>query len=108
MFVAPASGTVLSCSASVGDVLTIGNDICRIRTAAVNPSDTYLLPLSSVKYTPAGSFVFLVTEESAIEAVQVETGLVSQNGIVVSGLFGDEFIVQDVRGLKAGQTVRVQ
>jgi len=103
-----ASGTVLSCNAAPGDVLSVGSDVCRIKTAGAAAGDTYTLPLSSVKYTPAGAFVFVVNENGTLEAIEVETGLVTANGIVVTGLFGDEHVVQDVRGLKAGEIVHIQ
>lgn len=106
---APVSGTVASCNASLGDVLSVGSDICRIKTASgANVSDTFTLPLSSVKYTPTGAFVFIVSENGTLESIDVTTGLVSAHGITVHGLFGDEFVVRDVRGLKAGETVRIK
>lgn len=105
---APSSGTIFSCSASVGDVLNIGNDVCRIRSTGTSIDDIYALPLSSVKYTPAGAFVFIVSADGELESIPVETGLVTAQGISVAGLLGDEFIVKDVRGLKAGEVVRIQ
>lgn len=105
---AGASGTILSCNASVGDVLSVGSDVCRIRTAGSVSGDTFTLPLSSVKYTPAGAFVFIVAENGVLEALEVTTGLVTAEGITVTGLFGDEYVVKDVRGLKAGETVQIQ
>lgn len=102
------SGTIVSCSASVGDVISLGSDVCRIRTALSSPSDFYTLPLASVKYAPTGAYVFVISEEGTLEAVPVETGLVTATGINVTGLFGDEFIVLDVRGLKQGDHVEIQ
>lgn len=103
----PASGTIFSCNASAGDVLSVGGDVCRIRSAASVSGDAFTLPLSSVKYTPAGAFVFIVSENGAIEALEVTTGLVTARGITVQGLFGDEYAVKDVRGLKAGEVVEI-
>jgi multidrug resistance efflux pump len=105
---APVSGTIDSCNATIGDVLTVGADICRIRTAQVPSGTTFTLPLTSVKYTPTGAFVFTVNAANSIEALPVETSIVTAEGITVSGLFGDEFIVRDVRGLKSGDAVDVQ
>jgi len=102
-----ASGTIVSCSAAVGDVISVGNDVCRVKTVSGVSADSYTLPLSSVKYTPAGAFVFVVNENGILETIEVQTGLVSAGGIVVTGLFGDEYIVQDVRGLKAGEKVSI-
>ncbi|XKT74236.1 MAG: hypothetical protein ACJKTH_02695 [Patescibacteria group bacterium UBA2163] len=101
-------GTILSCNASIGDVLSAGNDVCRIKSAQTNSSDTYVLPLSSVKYAPTGAFVFVVTADNTLEAIPVETSLVVAHGITVHGLLGDEFIVTDIRGRKAGETVRIK
>lgn len=104
---AGTAGTILSCNASVGDVLSVGNDVCRIRTSQISSSGTYVLPLASVKYAPTGAFVFVVTADNTLDAIPVETSLVVAGGITVSGLLGDEFIVADVRGLKTGEEVRI-
>jgi len=103
-----ASGTVISCNAQVGDVLSVGSDVCRIKTSGVSDDTTFFLPLSSVKYTPAGAFVFVVSENGTLDAIEITTGLVTANGIIVTGLFGDEYVVKDVRGLKSGETVHIQ
>lgn len=105
---APSAGTVLSCNASVGDVLTVGTDVCRVQTAPASAGDTFVLPLASVKYTPGGALVFVVTEDSTLQGIFVETSLVTAHGITVTGLFGDEFVVADVRGLKSGQKVTLE
>lgn len=105
---APSSGTIVSCSASVGDVISVGNDVCRVRSAVpASLGDVFVLPLSSVKYTPTGAFVFVVTGDETLEALPVTTGLVVADGITTTGLLGDEFIVKDVRGLKAGEVVQI-
>lgn len=105
---AGAPGTVISCNAMVGDVLSVGADVCRLRTAGVASGEAFVLPLSSVKYAPAGSFVFTVSAEGTLEAVPVVTTLVTAHGISVYGLFGDEYVVRDVRGLKAGEVVTIK
>jgi len=102
---APAPGTVVSCNASSGDVISVGNDVCRIRSTSAVSGKTFILPLSSVKYTPLGAFVFVVSEEALLETIEVTTGLVTADGITVTGLSGDEFVVRDVRGRKAGEKV---
>lgn len=104
---APASGTVVSCSAATGDVIAVGSDVCRIKTITGISRDTFILPLSSVKYTPAGAFVFVVSADRTLEPIEVVTGLVTASGINVTGLLGDEHVVKDVRGLKAGETVNL-
>ena len=105
---AGVAGTIVSCNAAVGDVLSVGSDICRIRTSGFSSSDTFILPLSSVKYSPSGASVFIVSEDGTLQAVTVTTGLVSEDGITTSGLLGDEYIVRDVRGLKVGDAVHIQ
>lgn len=100
-------GTIVACSATVGEVLTIGSDVCRIKTVSGVSTELLTLPLSSVKYTPQGAQVFVVSPEGILDAVPVVTSLVTAEGIVVQGLLGDEYIVRDVRGLKAGEKVTV-
>lgn len=104
---AAVPGTVLSCSAQVGDVLSVGADVCRLRTAGGSLSGTFSLPLSSVKYTPSGAFVFTVSAEGVLDAVPVTTTVVTAEGITVVGLLGDESVVEDVRGLRAGDRVTI-
>lgn len=104
---AAVPGTVLSCSAQVGDVLSVGADVCRLRTAGGVTSGTVSLPLSSVKYTPSGAFVFTVSVEGILEAIPVTTQLVTAEGITVIGLVGDESVVEDVRGLRQGDRVTI-
>lgn len=103
-----APGTVVSCNAALGDVLTVGADVCRVQTVSGGSAESVFLPLSSVKYTPVGSFVFLVTADGVLEAVPVTTGLVTADGITVRGLLGNEYVVRDVRGLTPGESVIVK
>lgn len=105
---APSSGTIVSCSVQNGDVISVGSDVCRIRSVSTSLEGGFVLPLSSVKYAPTGALVFVVSSENVLEAIPIETGLVTAEGISVSGLFGDEFIVSDVRGLKAGDQVSIK
>ena len=104
---APLSGTVTSCSPGIGDVINVGSDVCRIAGVGGVAGSSFALPLSSVKYTPGGAYVFVVNDQSALEVRQIETGLVSANSIIVSGLIGDEKIVKDVRGLREGEKVEI-
>lgn len=104
---ASAPGTVIACSPDVGDVISTGADVCRIEATGGVLGSSFALPLSAVKYTPAGAYVFVVDESGKLQTKQVETGLVSADSIAVAGLFGDERIVKDIRGLKVGEKVEV-
>jgi multidrug resistance efflux pump len=104
---APASGTIIACSPSTGDVISTGADVCRITASGATSGTSFALPLSAVKYTPAGAYVFTVKEDGTLEMKSVETGLVSADSITVAGLIGDERIVHDVRGLREGEKVQV-
>lgn len=105
---APFAGTITSVNVTVGDVISTGSDIAIIvPKSGAETTRSFALPLSAVKYTPAGAFVFTVNNEGTLESRAVETGLVTAESIVVTGLNGDEQIVKDVRGLKNGQVVEV-
>ncbi len=105
---APFSGTITAQNVTVGDIINIGTDVAMIKPdAGVETTRWWHLPLSAVKYTPNNAFVFVVNEQGLIEAVEVETGLVTASDLRVTGLNGDEMIVTDVRGLKAGDKVEV-
>ncbi len=106
---APFSGTVVALNVANGDIVNIGADIAIIKpenTADVERS--FDLPLTAVKFTPAGAYVLSVNNEGVLESTAVGTGLVTVSNINVTGLNGDENIVMDVRGLKAGESVNVK
>jgi multidrug resistance efflux pump len=106
---APFAGTLTSVSVKAGDVISTGSDVAIIvPNEGAETERSFALPLSAVKYTPAGALVYLVSAEGTLEARSVETGLVTAHAITVMGLNGDETIVKDVRGLKAGEKVEVQ
>jgi len=103
---APFAGTLVAVNVRAGDVISTGNDV-----AIITPKEgalttrSFALPLSAVKYTPVGAFVFLVNAGGMLESREVQTGLVTANSILVEGLDGSEQIVKDVRGLKSGEAV---
>ena len=103
----PSGGTVIACSPTAGDIINTGADVCRITASGSASGTSFALPLSAVKYTPAGAYVFVVNADSALETKLIETGLVSADSITVAGLIGDERIVVDIRGLKEGEKVQV-
>lgn len=67
------------------------------------------VPLSAVKITPRGSYVFTLSASSTLQSVTVETGtLLGEEVQIVSGLIPEMSIVKDVRGLKEGEVVEVK
>ncbi len=105
---APFDGTISSLNITVGDIIGVGTDVAIIvPEAGAVTTRWWELPLAAVKYTPDNAYVFVVNAEGALEAIPVETGLVTSNSIKVTGLKGDENVVKDVRGLKAGDKVEV-
>lgn len=105
---APFAGTLTSVSVRAGDVISTGSDVAIIvPKEGAETERSFALPLSAVKYTPAGALVYLVNAEGILESRTVETGLVTADSITIMGLNGDEIIVKDVRGLKAGETVEI-
>lgn len=105
---APFAGTLVAVNVRAGDVISTGSDIAIITPQeGVETTRSFALPLSAVKYSPAGAFVFLVNADGVLESHKVQTGLVTVNSISVEGLDGTEQIVRDVRGLKSGEAVVV-
>lgn len=106
---APFDGVVSSLNVEVGDILNVGSDV-----VVITPEDTadtvqsFNLPLSAVKYTPTGTFVFSLSAEDVVETIEVEAGLVTTNSVTITGLTGNEIIIEDVRGLKTGDVVTAQ
>ena len=67
------------------------------------------IPLSALKLTPNGAFVFSVSTSSALVSISVKEGAILGEEIqILSGLDGSETIVTDARGLKDGMTVTVK
>ncbi|PIR83618.1 hypothetical protein COU18_02965 [Candidatus Kaiserbacteria bacterium CG10_big_fil_rev_8_21_14_0_10_51_14] len=105
----PFSGTITSLSVAVGDIISVGSDVALVVPDEGVPTEaSFALPLSAVKFTPAGAYVFMVDESNTLQSVAVRTGLVTTNAIMTTGLSGTELIVKDVRGLKAGERVALQ
>lgn len=105
----PFSGRVTAVSIVVGDIISIGSDVALVVPDEGVPTEaSFALPLSAVKFTPAGAYVFTVDENNTLQSITVKTGLVTANAIITTGLSGSELIVKDVRGLKAGERVKSQ
>ena len=104
---ARSAGRVLGCSVTTGDIVNAGNDICRVSSTADGIGGAYALPLSAVKYTPAGASVFVVNGDGTLKSIPVESGLVSASSVTVTGPLAGERIVKDVRGLREGESVAI-
>lgn len=75
----------------------------------VKTTERILVPLSALKITPEGTFVFTVTGENKLESLAVTQGqLYGDNIEIVSGVTKETRIVTDARGLKEGQVVTIK
>lgn len=67
------------------------------------------IPLSALKLTPNGAFVFTLSATSSLVALPVKEGAILGDEIqILSGLNGTENIVTDARGLKEGMAVTIK
>jgi multidrug efflux pump subunit AcrA (membrane-fusion protein) len=86
---------------------TVSLTFSQISEVAV--TERILVPLSALKITSAGTFVFTVNPESKLVPVAVTQGqLYGENIEILSGLTKDTRIVTDARGLKEDQLVTVK
>jgi HlyD family secretion protein len=83
-------------------------DVARLQKTA-STLKTIKIPLSALKITPQGSFVFTVdTATSKLVSHEVKDGALMGDQIeILSGITPDMQIVVDARGLKAGTVVTV-
>lgn len=76
--------------------------------AKTEQTDKVLIPLSALKITSEGTFVFTI-ENNVLKAIPVTEGqLYGSNIEIVSGITKESRIVTDARGLKDGQKVTVK
>jgi Cu(I)/Ag(I) efflux system membrane fusion protein len=86
---------------------TVKLTFSQISTVAV--TERILVPISALKITSVGSFVFTVDSDNKLVPVGVTQGkLFGENIEIVSGVTKETRIVTDARGLKAGQLVIVK
>lgn len=71
-------------------------------------SNFYFLPLSSIKTTKEGSFVYTLNEDEEVKSVKIETGKIVGEKIEVFNLEGVEFILSSTRGISIGDKVNIQ
>lgn len=83
--------------------------VTKARQVVTTTSGPIKIPLSSLKLTPNGAFVFMVSATSSLVALPVKEGAILGDEIqILSGLDGTETIVTDARGLKADMVVTVK
>ncbi len=83
--------------------------ITQSKTKVTSTSGPIKIPLSALKLTPSGAFVFTMSATSSLIALPVKEGAILGEEIqILSGLNGTESIVTDARGLKAGMVVEVK
>jgi membrane fusion protein (multidrug efflux system) len=64
------------------------------------------IPISALKLTPEGAYVFTLSATSSLLAIPVRDGAIMGDKVqIISGLIGTESIVTDARGLKEGMVV---
>lgn len=84
-------------------------NITKSKQTVATTSGPIKIPLSALKLTPNGAFVFTVSATSSLIALPVKEGAILGSEIqILSGLNGSEFIVTDARGLKEGMTITVK
>ncbi|MFA5131946.1 MAG: efflux RND transporter periplasmic adaptor subunit [Candidatus Paceibacterota bacterium] len=85
--------------------ISVSRTQTKVTTAVQGPIH---IPLSALKITPKGSFVFTMSTSSSLVSVPVEIGaLMGEEIQILSGITGDLQIVKDARGLKEGMIVTV-
>lgn len=78
------------------------------KTVSTAANSIIKIPISALKLTPNGAFVFTISTTSTLIPITVREGAILGEEIqIISGLTGNEEIVTDARGLKAGMTVTV-
>lgn len=76
------------------------------KTPVTTSAAPIVIPLASLKLTPYGANVFIVSDTNTLVAIPVKEGAILGDSIqIIEGLKGDESIVVDARGLKEGMLV---
>lgn len=79
-----------------------------VKTVSSTENSIIKIPISALKLTPNGAFVFTVSASSTLTPLTVQEGAILGEEIqIISGLTGSEEIVTDARGLKSGMAVTV-
>jgi multidrug efflux pump subunit AcrA (membrane-fusion protein) len=81
-------------------------NVTKGKQVATTRSGPITIPLSALKLTPNGAFVFTLSATSSLVAIPVTEGaILGENIQILSGLTGSESIVTDARGLKTDMVV---
>jgi multidrug efflux pump subunit AcrA (membrane-fusion protein) len=84
-------------------------NITKAKQNITSTSGPIKIPLSALKLTPNGAFVFTMSATSSLIAISVKEGAILGEEIqILSGLNGTESIVTDARGLKEGMVVVIK
>jgi multidrug resistance efflux pump len=82
--------------------------VARMAAPAVGSSKELFVPISAVKITPSGNFLFTVTASSTLSAIPVDIGMMRGETLEIkTDIPRDTRVVTDARGLKDGQAVEV-
>lgn len=86
-----------------------GSTNSNTQPAKTSASSTIPVPITAIKITPDGSFVYTLSADNKLEAHTVTLGpLLGDTILVTAGLDQSMTIVKDARGLKEGEAVTVQ
>lgn len=79
------------------------------RTSLATTTGPIAIPLSALKITPKGNYLFTVDASSTVVGIPVTPGALLGDTIeILSGVTKDTMIIVDARGLKEGMTVTVK
>lgn len=96
-------------NASLVNGQSVRVEVSRIVTKTTTIVGPIKIPLSALKLTPSGAYVFTVSATSSLTAIPVKEGAILGDEIqILSGLTGSESIVVDARGLKEGAVVNIK
>ncbi|MEI6810657.1 MAG: HlyD family efflux transporter periplasmic adaptor subunit [Candidatus Nomurabacteria bacterium] len=95
-------------NASLVNGQSVRLNITKAKQVITTISGPIKIPLSALKLTPNGTFVFTISSTSSLVDITVKEGAIMGEEIqILSGLTGNESIVVDARGLKEGTVVTV-
>jgi membrane fusion protein (multidrug efflux system) len=82
--------------------------VTKAKQQVTSTSGPITIPISALKLTPNGAYVFTLSATSSLVSIPVKDGAILGDKVqIISGLLGTESIVTDARGLKEGMVVEV-